>query len=135
VAEAAARTRPRGAQAQGVQRRLAPWLATLAITLNLLAPGLCLAQMLVAGSLGEICSATASPGDGQDLRRPGDALSLHGLQHCGHCAAPGVSMVDTASPSHRLLLRAVLPQPEVTPAPEAAPSSWRPPSRGPPLSA
>jgi hypothetical protein len=119
-----------------VERRLALWLATLALGLNLLAPGLCLAQMLPSRPLGEICSAAPLEGYNHGAQWPGDAPGLHSLQHCGHCAIPGLSMVDTSSPTRWLLLPAALPRLDIArPAPVVAPSSWRPPLRGPPLSA
>ncbi len=118
-----------------IERRLALWLATLALGLNLLAPGLCLAQMLAAGPLGAICSAAPLDGNAPEAPRPDDAAGLHDLQHCGHCAVPGVSIADSSSPPGWLPLRAALPRLVATPAAVGAPSSWRPPPRGPPLSA
>jgi len=118
-----------------IERRLALWLATLALGLNLLAPGLCLAQMLASAPLGAICSAAPFDGNDPQTPWPGDATGLRGLQHCGHCAVPTVSIADASSPPSWLPLRAALPRLVSTPAPLAAPSSSRPPPRGPPLSA
>jgi hypothetical protein len=117
------------------RNRLALWLATLALGLNLLAPGLCLAQMLASAPLGAICSAVPSEGIGPQSSWPGDATDLHKLKHCGHCAVPAVSIADTSSPPSWLVLSAEVPRLVATPAPVAAPSLWRPPPRGPPLSA
>ena len=121
--------------ASNARRRLGLWLATLALALNLLAPGLCLAQMLASGPLGAICSAAPADGIGAHLSWPDDAPQLHGLEHCGHCAAPGLALAGPASsPSWRLLPAAALPQSDGAPAPATMPpASWRPPPRGPPL--
>ena len=116
------------------RRPLPAWLAALALAWQLLAPGLCLAQMLSAAPLGAICSATQ--GDGPAAALPDAGVAAHVLDHCGHCLASPAVIVDGRPHSPVLVPRA--PASAGPPAAHVAIAShgaWRPPPRGPPRSA
>lgn len=107
------------------------WLALLALSLQLLAPGLCLAQRLASAPLGALCSV--EPGRAP-ASLPGDELATtHVLEHCHQCvpgSAPlggddGWRRAEPPAPATATRLRAALPPP-------ASGGAWRPPPRAPP---
>jgi hypothetical protein len=113
-------------------RRWPAWLATLALALHLLAPGLCLAQRLASAPLGALCSAEpgrATPAAAADET----AAASHLLEHCDHCL-PGVALLADSG-THRVEppAAAAAPRPAATTPPAARAHDWRrPPSRAPP---
>jgi hypothetical protein len=109
------------------------WLAVLALTLHLLAPGLCLAQSLAAAPLGALCSA----GDTSAPPTAGGAEAAHGLalDHCELCVAGAALVADTAPHGAAPAAGADAPLRHADAARQANSAYWRPPPRGPPGSA
>ena len=116
---------------RGTTRRWPGWLATLALVLHLVAPGLCLAQQLSSAPLGALC--TADPG--RMAAPPESAAGAHLLDHCEHCL-PCVAL----PPDHGDRQVEAPPSADAPPLAAHAPprtrdAAWRPPPRAPPASA
>jgi hypothetical protein len=116
------------------RRRFAVWLVSLALGFNLLLPSLCLAQMLAAGPLGSICSASPPGTTPAAQAQPDAAAGTHPYQHCAPCSTP--AMPIGASPAPPLLAVAdAAPWPDARPAQTKGTAAWLPPPRGPPVTA
>jgi Protein of unknown function (DUF2946) len=118
-----------------MHRRLAFWMALLALGVNVLAPGMCLARMLATAPLGAICSASAPGADATQPSPSDDSAGWHRLQHCSHCAVSIASIAPTSSLASLVPPPTAAPLLAAAPAPAASPAKWRPPPRGPPVSA
>jgi hypothetical protein len=121
-----------------VQRlwRRPAWLVAFALGVHLWLPGLCLAQMLSAASLGQICSSASTDGRASGGPLPDTRAGANAMDACDQCvasltaAAPGPAPATVAQPP-----RGDAPSATRALLVGAARTAWRPPPRGPPRSA
>jgi hypothetical protein len=116
------------------RRQLPAWLVVLALTVHLLAPGLCLSQ-IVSMAPGAVCTAAGADARGAETPLPSPRPERHALEACDHCVASSPALAHGTAPAVAQLPRTAAP-PIAAPAPAdvASDMAWRPPPRGPPHS-
>lgn len=115
-------------------RRWPAWLATLALALHLLAPGLCLAQRLSSAPLGALCSA--EPDRATPAAAINDAAAAaHLLDHCDHCLPGAVLPAGSGARGAEAPAGSSEPNHAATAPPIAREPDWRPLPRAPPRGA